>query len=421
MAKGNMFLSQARGKVGSVVFSVIRGQQVERVHNPSPANPRSYAQQAQRSLLANMTKFYKRGTQNFYKFAFQDKTARESDFNAFARNNMQQGVFFTKEMYENPAAPALGEFLLTKGEINHNVGIVVGGDHVSILPRFTSNISTIGQLSSQIISSNPGVEEGDIFTLVIAESDLLPGNTLLGTTPPSWDTIQFYLNPSDQNPLSSVGLSCEEEVTSGNGYYVYADINAVDRASFAALTISRPTSDGLKVSNTRMAVSPAAAILIDWNRGEYAKRQAAISWGGNPEAFLAGGQLDTLPTLSDVTVGPTHSSPFSYGMGTIIVDAQGFQIGATLAGTGLRTTAQGAAYEAVVYDATAIDLEIMLDYYQPRYSFPLEGTGTSTNIALTGRLELNPWYQPESGFQGYLLIKIDGVPVWWGMVTRATP
>ena len=101
MARGNMFLSQARGKVGSVVFAVVKGQQTARVHNPKPANPRTFGQQAQRSLLANMTKFYKRGTSQFYKFAFEDKTVRESELNAFARNNMQRGVYMHRMFYES--------------------------------------------------------------------------------------------------------------------------------------------------------------------------------------------------------------------------------------------------------------------------------------------------------------------------------
>ncbi len=415
-----MFLSQARGKVGSVVFSVIKGQQVERVYNPSPANPRSYAQQAQRSLLANMTKFYKRGTQNYYKFAFEDKTNRESDYNAFARNNMQQGAYFTKEMYDNPAVPALGEFTLTKGSIAHNIGMIIGGDHVIFTQKLGSNITTIGEFSAIIISSNPGVETGDIFTLVIAESDLLPGNTLMGTTPPGWETIQFYLDPNSQETLASVGLSCDEEAETGSGYYVFTDINAVDRASFAALTISRVTANGLKVSNTKMVVSPAAGVLIDWNRGEFAKRQAAISWGGNPEAFLAGGQLDQLPNLSSVDVGNVQNAPYAYGMGKFNMAAGGgtMQIAGILRGTALRTTAQGGKYELKFYDATAYDVEQSAWISPGTVSIDLTATGTATQLTLSGSKEVSPWILT-SRMQGYGIIYCDDVPVWWGLMLPA--
>lgn len=419
MAKGNLFLSQGRGKVGSVVFSVIKGQQIERVYNPQPANPRSYAQQAQRALLANMTKFYKRGTQNFYKFAFEDKTSRESDYNAFARNNMQQGVYFTKQLYDNPACPALGEYTLTKGSIAHSLQLVVAGDHVLLLPKLTSAITTIGQLSSVIIGSQPNIQVGDIMTIVIAESELQPGNTLLSTIPPTWETIQFYLNPNDTTLLTAVGLTCEHEATSGNGYFICTDINAVDRASFAALTISRPTSEGLRVSNTTLAVSPAAAVLIDWNRGEYAKRNAAVSWGGNPEAFLAGGQLDVLPDLSAVTVGALPNTPYAYGLGRVGWDGADYSVAVTLAGTALRTTALGADYKLVVYDASPYGIDISAEWYTPRVVIPLEATGTATAISASGHYSFDASFDIEN-YQAYALLMVDGVPVWWGLVNATT-
>ena len=51
MAKGNLFLSQARGKVGSVVFYRKDGQQVTRVYTDQIKNPRSDAQNAQRAIF----------------------------------------------------------------------------------------------------------------------------------------------------------------------------------------------------------------------------------------------------------------------------------------------------------------------------------------------------------------------------------
>ena len=416
MAKGNLFLSQGRGKVGSVVFSVVNGQQIERVYNPQPANPRSYAQQAQRALLANMTKFYKRGTQNFYKFAFEDRTARESDYNAFARNNMQKGVYFTKQLYDNPGCPALGNYTLTRGSISHSVEVAIVGDKVAINHDFTSEITTIGQLSAWLISSQASLQAGDIFTLVIAESDLQPGNILLGSTPPGWITIQFYLDPTDTNTLASVGLECIENEAVGGTYCVGCDMNAVDRASFAALTFSRNTPSGLKVSNTNMVVSAAGQVLIDWNQGEYAKLQAAISWGGNPEAFLQGGQLSTLPELTSVTIANVQNTPYAYGTGKYGATGQDLRIGATLAGSGLKTTAQGGKYTFVLYDATLYTLEESSPtMMQPRIVVDLTGTGTATSISLSGTT-VTEGDLASNSFQGYGLLMVDDVPVWWGLM-----
>lgn len=51
MAKGNLFLSQARGKVGSVVFYRKDGEQVTRVYTSQVSNPKTSAQNAQRAIF----------------------------------------------------------------------------------------------------------------------------------------------------------------------------------------------------------------------------------------------------------------------------------------------------------------------------------------------------------------------------------
>lgn len=56
MAKGNLFLGQARGKVGSVVFARAFGQQITRTRPTSVANPKSNAQNTQRAILATIAK-----------------------------------------------------------------------------------------------------------------------------------------------------------------------------------------------------------------------------------------------------------------------------------------------------------------------------------------------------------------------------
>ncbi|MEE0928146.1 MAG: DUF6266 family protein, partial [Acutalibacteraceae bacterium] len=56
MAKGNMFLGQAKGKVGSIVFSRALGKQISRTKPSSVKNPKTRAQNAQRAILATVAK-----------------------------------------------------------------------------------------------------------------------------------------------------------------------------------------------------------------------------------------------------------------------------------------------------------------------------------------------------------------------------
>lgn len=58
MAKDNLFLGFARGKVGSVVFYRSKGVQVTRALNPSPSNPQSPLQMLQRVTLKTASAAY---------------------------------------------------------------------------------------------------------------------------------------------------------------------------------------------------------------------------------------------------------------------------------------------------------------------------------------------------------------------------
>lgn len=61
MAKGNMLQGMARGKVGDVVFSRLNGEQVSRVRNRHPQNPRTEAQLYQRAIMATIMQAYSAG------------------------------------------------------------------------------------------------------------------------------------------------------------------------------------------------------------------------------------------------------------------------------------------------------------------------------------------------------------------------
>ena len=401
-----MFLSQARGKVGSVVFSVIKGQQVERVYNPSPANPRTNGQQAQRSLLANMTKFYKRGTKNFYKFAYEDRTIRESDFNAFARKNTMRGVYMPKELYDHAGTPALGKYIVSDGSIATNIADYFSGENYGVLVPGSAAITTVGQFSTALMTQSPGIASGDIFTMVLADSEF-GAEMMSAGEEPTWIINQFFIDPSDLRPLANVGLADITLPAGSTGRFIGVDIVGVDRASFGATIISRNTPAGLLVSTSEVKGSAVANVLFDWLRDEYMKRQAAISWGANPDAVLQGGLIGTLPEVVSLQVGNSYSQPaYVYGAASYEIDgAQGSQI--VLTGTNLRTTAQGAVYKVKFYNANIISDGLVTT---PVVEYTFTGAGTTTSITLT------PPSSPASvGSQFYMLVEVDGVPVWYGL------
>lgn len=65
MAKGNLMQGMAHGAVGDVVFSRVNGQQVARVRNRNPYNPRTNAQLYQRAIMATVMQAYSAGSSIF--------------------------------------------------------------------------------------------------------------------------------------------------------------------------------------------------------------------------------------------------------------------------------------------------------------------------------------------------------------------
>ena len=56
MAKGNLFMGMARGKIGSVVLSRVEGKQISRAYNAQVSNPKSFNQALQRAVFATVSK-----------------------------------------------------------------------------------------------------------------------------------------------------------------------------------------------------------------------------------------------------------------------------------------------------------------------------------------------------------------------------
>lgn len=87
MAKGNLFQGMARGKVGDVVFSRANGEQISRVRNRHPRNPRTNAQLYQRAILATVVLAYSAG-KVIFDHAFQGLSVGSGCQREFLRRNI---------------------------------------------------------------------------------------------------------------------------------------------------------------------------------------------------------------------------------------------------------------------------------------------------------------------------------------------
>lgn len=296
MAKGNFLLGYARGKVGSLVFSRVKGQMVTKPRNTSPNNPKTLAQCYSRARFAAAVKFFTHGKQKLFKFAFENKTQFESDYNAFMRANVKMSPAISKAAFDNYDYPVIAPFVMSKGSLQpisiiDNAGVLsyaLGIAAPDTLP------TTVGQLSSLLIA-NERYQSGDILTSVVIESTYsgtVPSVEAVGEGDSEWKIKQAFVDTTSTETLAeALGVTA---VADDGMLVLTPTITAGIAFSACCMIQSRQLSTGLRVSTSQLVLSTAAETAYEASIADEMREAVAVSWQkGNtvdmqPEAILQG-------------------------------------------------------------------------------------------------------------------------------------
>lgn len=310
MSKGSNFWGTARGKLGNMVISSVKGQQVERKYQPQVANPKTFAQMRQRAVFALAVKFFKHSQQNLFKFAFEDKTQKESDYNAFMRHNVKCFTPINKKACDNPQLPALGFYLnlqLSFGSLpsasaaqqfyvdtrDKGFGLDVGD-----IPEdpTQSGKKTWGQVSQALVKRF-GLADGDILTFVVVNSHmtlaefsqkLLAGeNVDLNAGSAKWTITQKSINTISTEDVSSqivdtATFIVKDGIEEDPQTYMY----------LGSVIFSRNIKGrSLMVSTSTFECSVEGYEDKLAREGSIEEESILNSWGANQEAILKGALL----------------------------------------------------------------------------------------------------------------------------------
>lgn len=299
MAKGNMLLGYSRGSVGDVTFAKIKGQQIARARNRNPNNPRTSKQSYQRGRFAAAVKFYTRGNQNFYKFAFENKKQYESDYNAFMRENVRRAPAISREAFNNYDYPVFAPFLMAKGTLPP---LEESAINKKILIEFNVPVTepyptTIGQFSS-VLLENDAYQVGDIITLLIINSNYdgtYPSAQAEGEGRPSWEIKQMIIDPTSEITLESALSMQASETERGLSLTDLSGENLLDGTHAAFVCVhSRNTPSGLRASTQELILAPLTEAAYNSMFTEAYKESVIASWqaegsvDAQPEAILQG-------------------------------------------------------------------------------------------------------------------------------------
>lgn len=322
MAKGNMLQGMARGAVGDIVFSHSKGQQVARVRNRKPANPKSNPQMRQRSAFLCPLLFYKRGKQAQFKFAFENKLPKESDFNAFMRLNALAGIPLTPAERDLDGYPCIGKYAMSRGSLTRlrYQCVANGAEKLGIMVnfKFASVPSTLAELSAALVASGD-YQSGDIVTLFVISGGLIDGNSI-SEYDRAWQIAQFTLDTNDTAELSTIGLTATAEG------FTFPGLSAYDQSCVGVgAIVSRNTLNGLKVSNCDLVLSAATNQIWRYMQGENYRDYVAAQWGASGAAILQG----ALSVNNGSVAAPSVPAP-SVGVSSITVNGIQANVGGSV-------------------------------------------------------------------------------------------
>lgn len=287
------YVGDARGKLGEGVFMRSKGQTIVRGYNPSPLNRRTQSQQAQRAVFSAAVKFFSRGVQNLFHFAFETKPTKESDYNAFMRLNAKKGIYFGPEENANEAFPALGPWSMTRGSLK---GAAVEFDTLPRIyfPGITSAPSrTIGALSQAILESDSNYEPGDILTFVNIGMWITPGSPSypferVPDEVPDWNIYQIVIDTSDTTPLPADDWYMQVDADEGLGVWPHQVEVPTAFCGACCFVHSRVRNGKVYVSNSDLALNSLAATAYSYGRSDTWRAVVMAAWGTEQESILQG-------------------------------------------------------------------------------------------------------------------------------------
>ncbi len=277
MAKNNMLLGYARGKVGDLVFQRRKGEQIVKARNRNPANPRTWAQQMQRVRMYAPVAFYKKAIENFFRFAFETKKPNETDYNAFIRENLNafQGPYFTRSQVQQKF-PALAPYIMSAGNLGQipfsfaqqtqaaGSSLFVASDAIA-----EGDLSTI-QNWSKALMAEYGLENGDMITFVMVNVKGIEitdtGVEYNGST--SFVYKQFTVNLEDARTINSVYGNTFVSQTGGETFPPGIGVNfgiksaAEDATGYAVIT-TRRTNGKVAASTSRLELNTVAVTYYE--------------------------------------------------------------------------------------------------------------------------------------------------------------
>ena len=238
-----MLQGMATGKLGDVVFARANGEQISRVRNRHPKNPRTNKQMYQRAVMATVMQAYSAG-QEIFNHAFQGKSVGAENQRAFLSKNSKllRGLIAaeleagTSALNSNAAVVAPGaitpvpnEYMISEGTYPQNFFAWDEANHSFNTPAANDG-ETVAAFAQRL-----GLSAGDIYTFVVmVVSGSTPSFTVRGITTATTGAYK----PESQYPCVFAYVRLQVKDVSG----VTKEASAASLSDVFEITASKSTS-----------------------------------------------------------------------------------------------------------------------------------------------------------------------------------
>lgn len=293
-------------------------------------NPKTYQQTVNRAMFATAVKFYKRATKNFYRFAFEDQHANETDYNAFMRHNKVAALPMNKYQIAAEMYAAIGNhWQLSQGSIRPltvtfdegagawDLGVGLSGENRG---------STVGNMSRALIKL--GYQAGDIVTLVMVyghvelsdyeymDQDAVKNRAAAHSEVPLWAVQQFIVEPANTSFLDASAYVGKNILSGKLIGAASADDNLSllqensTEAQALAVVITRKKGRRLYATTSYLKGNKVWNDIVSYMGSAAYTVKMLTSWGANVSQAILQGSLTTPETelLADPVVSRVNGN-----------------------------------------------------------------------------------------------------------------
>lgn len=325
----NMWLRKAKKRLGGAVLYQAMEQTRARELASSVANPRTASQMNQRVKWSQLVNFY-RANADWMKYAFETKTANQSEYNKFMSLNVADSqVYFTKQQAA-AGSSIVCPYIMTQGSLPSIEFTEESGSWPTNIyfPAgfFLQSTTTIAEFSQYAIQQNPAIRQGDQLSF-IRFTQMFNSDTGY-----PYVIVRKYELVFDINSTELVGSYLPLDYIAILNVGTPNQLGVIDSglAGGFLMCLSRTQGGKTLVSSQRIITTGMSATIAAFSSAQQLAA-AVASYGENADAFLSStsaninSQAPTPLAIVMLTDGAVTMNP-----GSIVKVADSFTPGDTL-------------------------------------------------------------------------------------------